>query len=549
MAGVALPFRGACAVRGLTLALALCATPFVPADAIEVPKEPAASKPTDPSTQPPPETTPPETPPSQPPKAPDSKPPAEPPATPPEQTPPPAKTPEVQKPADTTPGGSPAAEPVPAAGDRLGVYKQFRDDFTAGRFADALPRAEQVVTLTEARFGVDSVELITPLVNVGTTHMRLNNFYAAETSYRRALRIAESKAGGYSQEVIEPLHGLGLAQFAGGQFDNAAQSLRRAVDVSRKIDGLFNIQQLPLVEALIDAYVSLEKTADVDREQQYAMRLSETAYGKDDPRMLPVLERNANWCETTGRYRMARQAHARRLEILGRTAGKRDPAVVMPLRGIARTYKLEYLYGTAELDPTRSGEFSPALSGSLGGMPQAPETRSARLDPDGEAALRLALSVLAERPDQVGLRGETLLDLGDWNQLSNKTSEATRIYKDAWAALAAPGGPGTAAMSEPTQLYYRPPSTASKRADKDDDEQVENFVEVEFTVTQEGRVTDIKTVATDGNETQDRSVQIAVRRARYRPRFVDGNPVATKAVRHREVLYTVIPTTNRSAGS
>ena len=196
-----------------------------------------------------------------------------------------------------------------------------------------------------------------------------------------------------------------------------------------------------------------------------------------------------------------------------------------------------------------SASFNPQLAGNLGGMPQTVDTRTARLDGDGEAALRLALSVLEERPDQVALRGETLLDLGDWYQLGGKTYDATRVYKDAWAALSAPGGAGTAAMSEPSQLYYKPPSSAAKRADKDDDEQIENFVEVEFTVTPEGRVVDTKTVATDGNDAQDKSVQIALRRARYRPRFVDGIPVATKAVRHRQVLYTVIPTTNRSAGS
>ncbi len=566
MAGVALPLRSR-AWRGLTLALALSVTPFVPAAAIEVPKEPTATKPADPNAQPPP-TTPAPTPPSTPPEAPTRTPPAtkQPPAQPPAETPPsgtpdagkpPAKSPEAPKDAPKTPAtkpdGSPAEGPVPAAAtpaaaDRGSVYKQFRDDFVAGRFADALPRAEQVVSMTEARFGPESAELITPLVNVGTTQMRLNNFYAAETAYRRALRIAESREGGYSRTVIAPLHGLGLAQHAGGQFDNASQSLRRAVDVSRKIDGLFNIQQLPLVEALVESYIALDKTADVDREQQYALRLSETAYGKDDPRMLPVLERNAGWCESTGRYRMARQAHARSLEILGRTAGKRDPAVVTPLRGIARTYKLEFLYGTAEQDPANAS-FNPQLAGNLGGMPQTVDTRTARLDGDGEAALRLALSVLEERPDQVALRGETLLDLGDWYQLGGKTYDATRVYKDAWAALSAPGGPGTAAMSEPSQLYYKPPSSAAKRADKDDDEQIENYVEVEFTVTPEGRVVDTRTVATDGNDAQDKSVQIALRRARYRPRFVEGSPVATKAVRHRQVLYTVIPTTNRSAGS
>ena len=102
-------------------------------------------------------------------------------------------------------------------------------------------------------------------------------------------------------------------------------------------------------------------------------------------------------------------------------------------------------------------------------------------------------------------------------------------------------------MSEPAPLYYKPPSSAAKRPDRDDDEHLEHFVEVEFTVTAEGRVTDTKTVATDANESMDKSVQIALRRARYRPRFENGAPVATKGVRHRQVLYSIVQTTNNRA--
>lgn len=448
------------------------------------------------------------------------------------------------KPTATTPA-TPAATPVNSMVDRGTAYQQFRDHFAARRFSEALPAAEQVVTLTEQHYGADNSELIKPLINVGTTQLRLNNLYGAETAYRRALRIAEAREGGYSRQVIEPLHGLGLAYFAGGQYQNAAVSLRRAVDVSRKLDGLFNVQQLPLVESLVDSYVALDQTSDVDREQQYALRLSENAYGRDDPRMLPVLARNAQWGEATGRYRLSRQAHARTLEILGKTAGKRDPAVVMPLRGIARTYLHEYLYGSAETE--ERGEFNSGLSGTIGGMPQMSDSRPTRLDSDGEEALKLALTVLADRPDFIGLRGETLLDLGDWYSLSGRPSEAQRSYRDAWAALSGPNGPGTGAMGQPVQLYYRPPSSANKRADKDDDEMTEHSIEVEFTVNEDGRVIEPRTIASDGTDAQEKSVQIAIRRARYRPRYVEGKPVVTTGVRHRQTLYAVIPASRPSA--
>lgn len=436
---------------------------------------------------------------------------------------------------------------LPADDARSSAYQQFRDNFAARRFADALPPAEEVVALTEQQFGPQHPELVKPLVNLATTQSRLKNLAAAEAAYRRALRIVEANDGGYSRGVIEPLQGLGVTYFEGQQFQNSADALRRAVDVSRKLDGLFNVQQLPLVEALIDSYIALDQAADVDREQTYVLRLAETAYGRHDPRMLPILARSAEWCESTGRHRMARQAHARTLEIVGRTVGKRDPGVVPPLRGIARSYVNEYLYGSQDADPN-SRDFTPALSGTIGGVQQggAEPSRVVRLDPDGEEALELALSVLADRPDQIALRAETLLDLGDWYQLGGDSRDARRTYRDAWTAFSAPGAPGTAAMSAPAQLYYRAPSSSVRRADKDEDEVSEHFVEVQFTVTPEGRVTDTRVVATDGTESQEKSVTIALRRARYRPRFIDGNPVATTDVRHRQVMYAASPSQKSS---
>src|SRR6185312_10449025 len=124
-------------------------------------------------------------------------------------------------------------------------------------------------------------------------------------------------------------------------------------------------QQMELVNPLIESYIALNQLEDAEREQQYALRLAETVYGKDDLRMLPTLEHVANWCEVTGRYRMSRQAHARALDIVGRKAGKRDLRVVNPLRGIARTYRLEYLYGTLEDDPSAKG-VSSSISGGGG---------------------------------------------------------------------------------------------------------------------------------------------------------------------------------------
>jgi TonB family protein len=79
-------------------------------------------------------------------------------------------------------------------------------------------------------------------------------------------------------------------------------------------------------------------------------------------------------------------------------------------------------------------------------------------------------------------------------------------------------------------------STTRVRADKDDME--EHFVEVNFTVTRDGRTADVVTSQSDATEAQQKVVLSAIRKARYAPRFEKGEPVDTPDVKFRERLLS-----------
>jgi len=457
-----------------------------------------------------------------------------------------AQSPEAEPGATTPPAvatESAPAETAPAptidyGGDRAAAYKAFREHFEARRFAEALPAAQQVADITEQKFGKDALELATPLMNLGTTKQRLGDFNGAALQYQRALKIVETRQGGFSREIIRPLLGLGVAYAAAGDYDASARSLRRAVDVSRKLDGLFNPQQLELVEPLVASYVALGEYEDAVREQQYALRLAETTYGRNDPRLLPALEHSARWLEATGHYVAARQAYARALDI-ARRAGEYDLRMVTPLRGIARMYRMEYLHGAGPVEEDESSSRSSQASGTVYEAPTASTSSvTTVLNDAGEDELELALEVLKHHPaEALALRGDTLVDLGDWYMIAGRTRDAMRQYKEAWLALSAPGATGTALLDTPSPLIYRPPSSARRNPSVEPEEYQEHFVEVEFTVTPEGRAKDATVVAQDVAEATGKSVITALRRSRYRPRIVDGEPVATAGVRHRQVIY------------
>lgn len=433
-----------------------------------------------------------------------------------------------------------AAAADTASDDRTLAYQSFREHFAARRFTDALPAAQKVLDLSEQQFGSEDLQLIVPLTNLATTQLRLEDYPSAERNYLRAVKIVETQDGGLSRRLLQPLLGLGATYYAAEQYQDSADALRRAVDSSRKLDGLFSEPQLELVEALIESYIALNMREDAEREQQYVVRLSETLYGRDNLQMLPTLDRVASWYEMAGKYRTARSIHGRALEIIRKGPGKNDLRSVNPLRGIARSYRQEFLYGTLEEDDgTRGGSPAFRATAVVSQAASQPDTRRSLLDPDGEEALKLALGVLRDHPQEVDLQAHTLLDLGDWYQIRGDSRNAVASYRKAWLAFSEPGGSGTQAMGTPVQLFYRPPSSATPKESTDERTVSERFVEVKFTVTRDGRVDDVRAVETDATEGQQKSVIIGVRRARYRPQFVAGNPVATPEMRIRQTLYVI----------
>jgi TonB family protein len=422
-----------------------------------------------------------------------------------------------------------AAGPAAAVPDaeRISVNQQFREAFDARRYADALPLAQKVVELTEEQYGKEARALVNPLTNLGTVHYRLKDYPAAEKEYQRSVEILEKTAGTTDRQLLRPLQGLGASHFAENEYVDASVALKRAIDLSRNLDGLFNADQLQILEPLIASYVALELTSEAEKEQQYALRVAETAYGRMDARMLKPLDRYGRWLEQIGRYTSARLLYARALTIAEQTAGRGSLTAVDPLLGIARSYRLEFVNGAEEAPSTQDVFSNPDMTGIA--------ADAQRLNPDGERALRLALQAIEKnQPVDHKRRGDTLLELGDWYMSAGGLGRGVETYREAWKDYLALGD--TTVLTQPRLLAYRPPPTSSKRSSLKPDEAEEHFVEVKFTVTKDGRTDDVEIVNSDAPENSQRTTVSAVKKARYSPKFEAGEPVETRGVTLREKI-------------
>lgn len=411
--------------------------------------------------------------------------------------------------------------------ERAAVHGQFLAAFGRADYEAALPLAEQLVSLTEEQFGPDNRAIAVPLTNLGTTLYRLQRFDAAQRSYERAIGVLEKEATTTDRDLLRPLQGLGMSYASTDQPARAAVTLKRAIDLSRNLDGLYNPEQLEFLRALISAYVTESRIEEAERENKFAFRVAEMAYGPTDPRMIVAYEELAQWYEYVGNFPMARDNHVAALSLAFRTSGRGSLQTVAPLRGIARTHLAEFIAnpeGTAvPVFPTMPGVApSPVASDGMGGGTP---------NPQGERALREALAVVEkQQPADDALMGSILVQLGDWYFVSQIEDRARRAWREGWQVLSRAGD--TSLLAAPRQLRYRAPSSSVTRFQEEVSvlDYDEYAVAATFTVDASGKVTDVVIDPTSAPERARRSVETALKRALYAPRVENGETVATPGV-------------------
>jgi tetratricopeptide (TPR) repeat protein len=416
--------------------------------------------------------------------------------------------------------------------DRVAVYREFRAQFDAKQYAAAQPLAERLVQLTTEQYGGDELVLTNPLTNLATVYYKLGNYPAAVENYQRALRILQAKSTLGDKAQIRPLHGLGISFLGANDPESAVVALKRAADLSRNTDGLFNIGQIEFIDALVNAYAATGRFPEAEKESLYAMRVEEAAYGRSSLKLLSRLDKLARWYEDDRRYTTERLYYDRALAILTKGATPNDLRRVAPLRGIARSYRLESFYGVEGADTGNT------FNAGSNGAPVFTEGSQQRR---GESSLNAALQVIdGNVPVDQKMRGEVLTDLGDWFLVSNSLRRAYDTYADAWKAFVEAGD--TKYLQAPRVLAYRPSISSVDRSQLDPAEAVLKDVELHFLVDRDGKIDNVTSPTTDVPEIVVKNSVSSMKRSRYAPRIDNGAAVPTEDVVFVEKVLVKVTT-------
>jgi tetratricopeptide (TPR) repeat protein len=437
-----------------------------------------------------------------------------------------------------------AAEPVPAAPSRGEVYAEFKRLYEAGEHAAAVEQARLVVELTEREQPVVPAELQAALMNLGIAQYRAGDYLGAESSYLRVISLIEASGRLASPRLARAHAGLATTYHAARRHDLAVESFDRAIALSRRTEGLFNENQLPLLEKYADSLTELGRAQDALQARRYALRLVERRSGENSLAYARELESLGRWYSRARAYDASRASLKRALDTVEELEGQDSLELIGPLTGIADNARRWLLDPVAReraaADPERSALFHDPV------MPGPPGLSLSTIATEGLRALERAATITAGRPDPPAVTvAGVQAQLGDWYQIQQRPQQALPHYRQAWQAASQvvtdDGRPLQEALfGAPVLLYYAMPDNWDRHAERPADEAERRYAELELTVTAQGTTQDISVIADAGDPRLGSQAVKAAEDARYRPRFSDGEPVQAGGIRFLQPFYVLL---------
>ena len=378
------------------------------------------------------------------------------------------------------------------AGTGLAALRQARDQLLSARdYQAALNPAQQAV---EAQADVRDSGYALDLATLARIQAELRNIEESERYYLEAVELVSGMEGEYSPSLVDIYRGLGRAYIRGARYPEAITTLEQAQHISQRNLGLFNVEQSPLLDDITTAYLGLGDTTAARRIQLERLENAIRRFGADDPQVVPYRYVLANYYERSRLPESAQEQYELVLKAQETALGPSAAALISPVRQLA---KLDLLITQGE----------------------EPENRD-----------RL-VTLVEQNADADPLeRGLAYAQLGDWAVVAGDTASARDYYQRAWSTLRQRVDVDVDDyFSKPAMLDFIPPLTPVDRGDRKDSYAWAQVV-LEFDVSADGVPSNVRLVDAAAAPLLTRFVR-RMRETHFRPRLVDGLPVATTNVR------------------
>ncbi len=357
----------------------------------------------------------------------------------------------------------------------------------------------------------------------------------------------ESEKGPYDAQLSEQLEGLGVSYQQHGNHAEAIEAFKRAMHIHRIHEGLYNMNQAPIFERLIESHIALGEWDEANDRHQYLYWLNRRNFGQNDPRMLPIIDKLGSWhlnaftlkgggyadhlINANNLYKMA-------IEIIDEHYGETDLKLIHELRGI--TISNYYLASYTQQQSSKMPTFAMASSNNNSSEDQRNKLQQYVQNSyyTGKAAIDRMQTIYEENPEAPpGAAIKAQVELGDWYMLFNRSHSAINEYQAAYDKASHEG----LSEQERNELFGHPralPDMPMLQTKVINNNEPHDYVLVKFNVSSYGRATDIEILESHPEEdVRIRSrVRDSLKHAKFRPRLEDGKPVDTVNITQRYIF-------------
>ena len=419
---------------------------------------------------------------------------------------------------------------------------EFKALATSSQTSDAIRIASRILGQGTEYAAETGESLVEPLMKHAMVRQQAGENLQAEQAVELVIGLIERNGGVFDPGLVEPLVFLAQLRQDGGDHPAAMERLYRAQHILHRTDGVMTGLQLPILALMNTSFAAMEQDDEVRMVIDLSYAINVRRLDKNSLGFVPFILDQAEFKARTWQFRVARELYADALEILGQSLSKNDPGFVAALNGLASVRYREQKYGVpssrliardkaSTIQTTIAEDQSTLHIGRALMWEKRPKTSPYNGRKEGTRTLQTVIVIMEEHPQSFSTvqHAEARIRLGDWFMLIRKPHLADDAYRNAWQILAAEEDATKLLASyfgQPKKLKFSKPSLPregpGRYADYDD-----RYVAVRFSVNEDGAVRNLRFVGSNSPAAMNLKMRDAVKRAIYRPRYMDSQAVVT----------------------
>ena len=372
------------------------------------------------------------------------------------------------------------------------LQQNFLSLYDQERYQQSILTASEILNITQEIYGPESQNLVNPLNNLASSYFMIGDFEQAIKIFIECIDLIESN-NIISSDLVSPLVALGLAFNKSEQYNEAVEIFKRALHINWVNNGFYNLEQINIHDSLTESFIGLKNLEEANHHQSFQLGIYNNHFGKDSIKVDESLVKLAKW------YRRSGQVLSERLvfeELLGRQSNRENQEskkLINTLQGISFSHRREGISMYDSVSP-----------------------------------LKKALDLFAENQNQdLRLKLEILIDLGDTYTSYGRVSSANRAYQDCWQLIEE----DSTLKPEIEERFSKPVRVRSifiperypidRPIDKNKVYE-QGFLTVRFDIETTGKTNKVSIIESDPSELLDRVALSAIKRTIYRPTYIDA---------------------------